>query len=32
MTKDLSEIVKAEDFVLNSEYLQTLMVVVPKFV
>ncbi|VDN57457.1 unnamed protein product [Dracunculus medinensis] len=30
MTKDLSEIVKAEDFVLNSEYLQTLMVVVPK--
>uniref|UniRef100_A0A183V5V2 V-type proton ATPase subunit C n=1 Tax=Toxocara canis TaxID=6265 RepID=A0A183V5V2_TOXCA len=30
ITKDLSDIVKAEDFVLNSEYLQTLMVVVPK--
>lgn len=30
LTKDLSDIVKAEDFVLNSEYLQTLMVVVPK--
>uniref|UniRef100_F1L3T5 V-type proton ATPase subunit C n=1 Tax=Ascaris suum TaxID=6253 RepID=F1L3T5_ASCSU len=30
VTKDLSDIVKAEDFVLNSEYLQTLMVVVPK--
>ena len=30
MTKDLSDVVKAEDFVLNSEYLQTLLVVVPK--
>ena len=30
ITKDLSDIVKADDFVLNSEYLQTLMVVVPK--
>uniref|UniRef100_A0A0K0F0F2 V-type proton ATPase subunit C n=1 Tax=Strongyloides venezuelensis TaxID=75913 RepID=A0A0K0F0F2_STRVS len=30
VSKDLSEIVKADDFVLNSEYLQTLMVVVPK--
>lgn len=30
MTKDLSDIVKAEDFVLNSEYLQTILVVVPK--
>ncbi|WKY08058.1 hypothetical protein Q1695_007508 [Nippostrongylus brasiliensis] len=30
ITKDLADIVKAEDFVLNSEYLQTLMVVVPK--
>ncbi|TMS39383.1 hypothetical protein L596_005918 [Steinernema carpocapsae] len=30
ITKDLSDLVKAEDFVLNSEYLQTLMVVVPK--
>ncbi|TMS39384.1 hypothetical protein L596_005919 [Steinernema carpocapsae] len=27
---DLSDLVNAEDFVLNSEYLQTLMVVVPK--
>lgn len=32
ITKDLADIVKAEDFVLNSEYLQTLMVVVPKYV
>ncbi|CAJ0918171.1 unnamed protein product, partial [Mesorhabditis belari] len=30
ITKDLSDIVKADDFVLNSEYLQTLLVVVPK--
>ncbi|EYC06045.1 hypothetical protein Y032_0078g1163 [Ancylostoma ceylanicum] len=30
ITKDLADIVKADDFVLNSEYLQTLMVVVPK--
>ena len=30
VTKDLADVVKAEDFVLNSEYLQTLMVVVPK--
>ncbi|XGW25956.1 hypothetical protein V3C99_006956 [Haemonchus contortus] len=30
LTKDLADIVKAEDFVLNSEYLQTLLVVVPK--
>ncbi|VDK71980.1 unnamed protein product [Litomosoides sigmodontis] len=30
LTKDLSEIVKADDFILNSEYLQTLLVVIPK--
>lgn len=30
LTKDLSDIVKKEDFVLNSEYLTTLLVVVPK--
>uniref|UniRef100_A0A0N4Z1Z4 V-type proton ATPase subunit C n=1 Tax=Parastrongyloides trichosuri TaxID=131310 RepID=A0A0N4Z1Z4_PARTI len=30
VTKDLYGIVKAEDFVLNSEYLQTLCVAVPK--
>lgn len=30
ITKDLADVVKAEDFVLNSEYLQTMMVVVPK--
>lgn len=30
VTKDLGDIVKAEDFVLNSEYLQTVVVVVPK--
>jgi len=30
VTKDLADVVKAEDFVLNSEYLQTLMVVVPR--
>lgn len=30
ITRDLADVVKAEDFVLNSEYLQTLMVVVPK--
>ena len=30
MTKSLTGIVKAEDVVQNSEYLQTLMVVVPK--
>uniref|UniRef100_A0AC35UF87 V-type proton ATPase subunit C n=1 Tax=Rhabditophanes sp. KR3021 TaxID=114890 RepID=A0AC35UF87_9BILA len=29
-TRDLSDLVKAEDFVLNSEYMQTLLVVVPK--
>lgn len=32
MSKDLGDIVKAEDFVQNSEYLQTLVVVVPKSV
>lgn len=32
LTKDLSEIVKADDFILNSEYLQTLLVVIPKCV
>lgn len=32
LTKDLSEIVKADDFILNSEYLQTLLVVIPKYV
>ncbi|PAV92198.1 hypothetical protein WR25_08978 [Diploscapter pachys] len=30
LTKDLADIVKADDFVLNSEYLQTILVVVPK--
>uniref|UniRef100_A0A7E4W0D3 V-type proton ATPase subunit C n=1 Tax=Panagrellus redivivus TaxID=6233 RepID=A0A7E4W0D3_PANRE len=30
VTKDLSDIVKADDFVQNSEYLQTVVVVVPK--
>uniref|UniRef100_A0A1I7TQI8 V-type proton ATPase subunit C n=1 Tax=Caenorhabditis tropicalis TaxID=1561998 RepID=A0A1I7TQI8_9PELO len=30
LTKDLADLVKAEDFVLNSEYLQTVIVVVPK--
>ncbi|CAI4224481.1 unnamed protein product [Auanema sp. JU1783] len=30
VTRDLADIVKAEDFVLNSEYLQTLVVVVPR--
>ncbi|GMT23630.1 hypothetical protein PFISCL1PPCAC_14927, partial [Pristionchus fissidentatus] len=30
MTKDLADLVKADDFVLESEYLQTLLVVVPK--
>jgi V-type H+-transporting ATPase subunit C len=30
LTKELGEIVKKEDFVLDSEYLQTLLVVVPK--
>lgn len=30
ITKDLADIVKAEDFVQNSEYLQTVVVVVPK--
>lgn len=32
MTKDLADLVKADDFVLESEYLQTLLVVVPKSV
>ena len=32
VTKDLSDVVKAEDFVLNSEYLQTVVVAVPKLV
>uniref|UniRef100_A0A914D2C0 V-type proton ATPase subunit C n=1 Tax=Acrobeloides nanus TaxID=290746 RepID=A0A914D2C0_9BILA len=30
VTKELTDIVKADDFVLNSEYLQTICVVVPK--
>lgn len=30
LTKDLADLVKADDFVLNSEYLQTVIVVVPK--
>jgi len=30
VTKELTDIVKAEDFVLSSEYLQTICVVVPK--
>uniref|UniRef100_A0A914VA14 V-type proton ATPase subunit C n=2 Tax=Plectus sambesii TaxID=2011161 RepID=A0A914VA14_9BILA len=30
MTRDLYDIVKADDFVLNSEYITTLLVVVPK--
>uniref|UniRef100_A0A915CLK5 V-type proton ATPase subunit C n=1 Tax=Ditylenchus dipsaci TaxID=166011 RepID=A0A915CLK5_9BILA len=30
VTKDLADIVKAEDFVQSSEYLQTVVVVVPK--
>lgn len=30
VTKDLSDIVRADDFVLGSEYLQTVCVVVPK--
>jgi V-type H+-transporting ATPase subunit C len=30
VTKDLGDIVKAEDFVLGSEYLQTVVVAVPK--
>ena len=30
MTRDLYDVVKAEDFVLNSEYITTLLVVVPK--
>lgn len=30
LTKDLADVVKAEDFVLNSEYLITLLVVVPR--
>lgn len=32
LTKDLADIVKKEDFVLDSEYLQTMLVVVPKYV
>ena len=32
MTKSLTGIVSAEDVVQNSEYLQTLMVVIPKYV
>lgn len=31
MTKSLTDIVKAQDVVQNTEYLQTLMVVVPKW-
>jgi len=31
VTKDLSDIVKADNFVLGSEYLQTVCVAVPKF-
>ncbi|PAV76199.1 hypothetical protein WR25_21342 [Diploscapter pachys] len=30
LTKDLADVVKADDFVLNSEYLQTILVVVPR--
>uniref|UniRef100_A0AC35TKY9 V-type proton ATPase subunit C n=1 Tax=Rhabditophanes sp. KR3021 TaxID=114890 RepID=A0AC35TKY9_9BILA len=30
VAKDLSNLVKAEDFVLNSDYMQTILVVVPK--
>lgn len=30
LTRSLADIVKKEDFVLNSEYLVTLLVVVPK--
>ncbi len=30
MTRSLVDLVKKEDFVLDSEYLQTLIVVVPK--
>ncbi|CAD5220818.1 unnamed protein product [Bursaphelenchus okinawaensis] len=30
ITKDLADLVKADDFVQNSEYLQTVVVVVPK--
>lgn len=30
ITKDLADIVKADDFVQNSEYLQTVVVIVPK--
>lgn len=32
LTRSLADIVKKEDFVLNSEYLVTLLVVVPKSV
>jgi V-ATPase subunit C len=32
MTKDLGDIVEADDFVLGSEYLQTVVVVIPKYV
>lgn len=31
VTKDLSDIVKADDFVQGSEYLQTVVVVVPRY-
>ena len=30
MTRSLAELVKKEHFVMNSEYLQTLLVVIPK--
>ena len=30
MTRNLGEILKKEDFVVNSEYLTTLVVIVPK--
>lgn len=32
MTRSLVDVVKKEDFVQESEYLQTLIVVVPKWV
>lgn len=32
LTRSLAEIVKKDDFVLDSEYLVTLLVVVPKYV
>ena len=32
MTRNLNDIVKKENFVIGSEYLSTLLVVVPKYV